>query len=150
MSKLLFVKAQDNLSGFCITRWMNTRTYWSSYQTRTRQDLFIFIQKLFYCDLFTWICEFLTIHHKKHQHWKGNMCFSNIFKWFRCVRIRGHRTWRRDFPTVDCLETCIYLCHAVEINSWPLFWELYNYMFITLSLLFKARTQQIKYNFVQK
>jgi len=30
---------------------MNTRTYWGSYQTRTRQDLFIFIQKVFYCDV---------------------------------------------------------------------------------------------------
>ena len=30
---------------------MNTRTYWSAYQTRTRLDLFIFIQKVFNCDL---------------------------------------------------------------------------------------------------
>jgi len=30
LSKSLFVKTQDNLSTICITRWLNTRTYWSS------------------------------------------------------------------------------------------------------------------------
>ena len=35
---------------------------------------------------------------------------------------------RQDFPTVDSLETYIYLCHIVEIDSCLLFWVLYNYM----------------------
>jgi len=30
------------MSGICIPQCVNTRTYWSSYQTRTRQDLFIY------------------------------------------------------------------------------------------------------------
>ena len=69
------------MSGICITRWMNRRTYCSSYQTRTRQDLFIFIQKVFYCHLFTQRCEFITNHHQLHRKCKGKMCFSKQLKW---------------------------------------------------------------------
>jgi len=45
--------------------------------------------------------EFIKNHHQRHRKWKGKMCFSKQFKWFLFLRIRGHRTWRRDFPTVD-------------------------------------------------
>jgi len=77
---------------------------------------------------------------------KLKRCFSKQLKLSRCVRIRGHRTWRRGFPTVDVLETCIYLCHLDEIDSC----HYLRCCIITcltsliLSWLFATRTQQKK------
>jgi len=55
---------------------MNTRTYWSVYQTRTRLDLFIFIQKVFYCDLLQIIIK--DIENEKVRYFFQNSWLNDL------------------------------------------------------------------------
>jgi len=142
-------RSAANLSGICITRWTNTRTYWSSYQTITRQDFFITIQKVFYCDLFTYICEFITNHHQIHRNWKGKIVFQNSWNY---LVVSGFEVIALDdgiFPRSILKE--LYLCLIVEIDSCHYLrcWII-TCLILILSWLFTTRTQQNKFNFIQK
>jgi len=70
---------------------MNTRTYGSSYQTRTRQVLFIFIHLVFYCGLFTYICEFITNHLEQEAPECDEIRFSTIKPSIDVTGIRNER-----------------------------------------------------------
>jgi len=63
----------------CMTRWMNTRTYWSSYQTR-KSARFIFLQKVFYCYVF-----------KTHRYWKRKLCLSKKVEMISIYTLSGFK-----------------------------------------------------------
>ena len=132
MSKQPFVKTHDNLSGIYITRCMNTLPV----EVRTKLEL---------CKIYSFSFRKCSIVIYSHNY----VIFLQINKktkllkmrWFPGFRIRGHHTWRREFPTVDRSETCIYLCHIVAIDNCPLVWCcILSFLTITTqTLLFIAR-----------
>jgi len=83
-------------------------------------------KKVFYCDYSHTYVIFLQIIINNIE--KVRWIISNTFSWFLFVRIRGHRTWRRDFPAVGSWETCIYLFHIVEIDSCLFLGVQFNYI----------------------
>ena len=69
MRKPLFVKIQDNLSGICITRWMNTRTGLLKFVPNENSVRFIHFHSESVLLLFI---------HQRNRNWKGKNSWNDF------------------------------------------------------------------------